>query len=86
MVSDLLGLVEHVQNSLRLIAQTIEGETPESSTDMVVLGDVSPRQMTAVAALQACGINLASALRCLLDPGEDALRPATPSALSAPRM
>jgi hypothetical protein len=44
-VSDLVSLVEHVQNSLRLIEQTIARETspeappgsPESSTNIIVL-------------------------------------------------
>ena len=46
-VSDLVRLVEHVQKSLRLIEQAIAGETPlgspESSTSVIVLDDVSPR-------------------------------------------
>jgi hypothetical protein len=73
-VSDLVSLVEHVQKSLRLIEQTIARETslemspgPESSTNIIVLDDVSPRYMKADAALQACDINLGIALRSLLD-------------------
>jgi hypothetical protein len=74
-VSDLVSLVEHVQNSLRLIEQTIARETspettpgsPESSTNIIVLDDVSPRYMKAAAALQACDVNLGIALRSLLD-------------------
>jgi hypothetical protein len=70
-VSDLVSLVEHVQKSLRLIEQTIAGETspgsPESSTNIIVLDDVSPRYMKAAAALQACDVNLGIALRSLLD-------------------
>ena len=77
-VSDLVSLVEHVQNSLRLIEQTIARETspetspgsPESSTNVIVLDDVSPRYMKAAAALQACDVNLGIALRSLLDPGD----------------
>jgi hypothetical protein len=50
-VSDLVSLVEHVQNSLRLIEQTIARETsPETSPGgprvpptSIVLDDVSPR-------------------------------------------
>ena len=53
-VSDLVSLVEHVQKSLRLIERTIAKETlpetspetspggPESSTNVIVLDDVSP--------------------------------------------
>ena len=74
LVSDLAGLVEHVQKSLRLIEQTIAGETspgnPESSTSVIVLDDVSPRYMKAAAALQACDVNLGIALHSLRDPGD----------------
>ena len=74
-VSDLVSLVEHVQNSLRLIEQRIAeespGGSPESAPDIIVLDDVSPRYMKAAAALQACDVNLATALRSLLDSGED---------------
>lgn len=73
-VSDLVSLVEHVQNSLRLIERTIEGETPgsspESSTNIIVLDDVSPRYTRAIAALQACDADLSDALCSLLDSGE----------------
>ena len=73
-VSDLVSLVEHVQKSLRLIEQAIAGETPlgspESSTNVIVLDDVSPRYMKAAAALQACDVNLGIALRSLLDPAD----------------
>ena len=65
-ISDLVSLVDHVQKSLRLIEQTIARETspettpgsPESSTNIIVLDDVSPRYMKAAAALQACDVNL----------------------------
>jgi hypothetical protein len=74
-VSDLVSLAEHVQKSLRLIERTIARETspetspgsPESSTNIVVLDDVSPRYMKAAAALQACDVNLGIALRSMLD-------------------
>jgi len=74
-VSDLVNLVEHVQNSLRLIEQTIARETspetspgsPESSINVIVLDDVSPRYMKAAAALQSCDVNLGIALRSLAD-------------------
>ena len=88
-VSDLVILVEHVQNSLRLIEQTIARETspettpggPESSTNVIVLDDVSPRYMKSAAALQACDINLGIALHSLLDCGDSA-----PSAASQPAL
>lgn len=70
-VSDLVNLVEHVQNSLRSIEQMMDDEMPaggmESSSNIVVLDDVSPRYIKAVAALQACDVNLGTALRTLLD-------------------
>jgi hypothetical protein len=70
-VSDLVSLVEHVQKSLRLIEQTIATEmtrgSPESSTNIIVLDDISPRFVKADAALQACDVNLGIALRSLLD-------------------
>ena len=78
-VSDLVSLIEHVQNSLRLIERTIARETspetspeispgsPESSTNIIVLDDVSPRYMKAATALQACDVNLGIALRSLRD-------------------
>jgi len=77
-ISDLVGLAEHVQNSLRLIETAIARETSpempsgglESSTNVIVLDDVSPRYMKAAAALQACNVNLAIALRSLLDSGD----------------
>ncbi|MBT1514944.1 hypothetical protein KIP88_31100 [Bradyrhizobium sp. SRL28] len=73
-VSDLVSLVEHAQKGLRLIEQAIAGETtlgsPESSTNVLVLDDVSPRYTKAVAALQACDVNLGIALRSLLDPAD----------------
>lgn len=92
-VSDLVSLIEHVQNSLRLIERTIAKETlpetlpetspetssetspetlpgsPESSTNIIVLDDVSPRYMKAGAALRACDVNLGIALRSLRDSG-----------------
>ena len=87
-VSDLVSLVEHVQNSLRLIEQTIARETspetspggPESSNSVIVLDDVSPRYMKEAGALQACDVNLGIALRSLLDPGDS--DPASLPALS----
>ena len=89
-VSDLVGLVEHVQKSLQLIEQTIARETspetspgsPESSTNVIVLDDVSPRFMKAAAALQVCDVNLGVALRSLLDSGDSDPGTASPTSLS----
>jgi hypothetical protein len=86
-VSDLVSLVEDVQNSLRLIERTIDGEMqaggPDSSANIIVLDDVSPRYMKAVAALQACDVHLGTALRSLLDSNASASRTANPPAHSA---
>ena len=89
-VSDLVSLAEHVQNSLRLIERTIGKETspetspcsPASSTSVIVLDDVSPRYMKAVATLQACDVNLGIALRSLRDPGDSDPCASSPPALS----
>jgi hypothetical protein len=70
-VSNFVGLVEHVQNSLQLIEQTIARETspetspggPEGSTDIIVLDDASLRYIKATTALQACDAGLGIALR-----------------------
>ena len=71
-VADLVSLIEHVQKSLRLmINQAIARETSpgsqESSTNVIVLDDVSPRYIRATAALQSCDVNLGAALHSLLD-------------------
>jgi hypothetical protein len=71
-VSEFVNLIEHVQSSLRLIERAIACETslgsPESSANVVVLDDVSPRYTRATAALQACDANLSIALCSLLEP------------------
>ncbi|MEH2521915.1 hypothetical protein V1279_007488 [Bradyrhizobium sp. AZCC 1610] len=79
----------HDQKSLRLIEQTIARETspktslvPESSTNVIVLDDVSPRYMKAAAALQACNVNLGIALRSLPDCSDSDPCAANPPALS----
>ena len=70
-VSDVISLIEHVQASLRLIEQEIARETAsggqETSTNVVVLDDVTPPYVRATAALNACDANLAIALHALLD-------------------
>lgn len=73
-VSDLVSLIEHVQTSLRLIELAIAREqslsSQESSAEVIVLDDVSPRYMKAAAALQTCDANLGAALHSLLDPDD----------------
>jgi hypothetical protein len=85
MVSELIGLGEHVQSSLRPIEQMIDRKTPtrdpEGSTNIIVLDDVSPRYMRAVAALQSCDVSLGLALRFLLDPCESRAQAASPPLL-----
>jgi hypothetical protein len=70
-VSNLVGLIEHVQASLRLIEQAMVRETSlggqESAANVIVLDDVSPRYARATSALKACDANLRIALRSLQD-------------------
>ena len=74
-VTELVGLIEHVQSSLRLIEQAIVRETSpgsqenlgENSRNVIVLDDVSPRYVKAGAALKACDANLGIALHSLRD-------------------
>ena len=70
-IADLVSLIEYVQTSLRLIEQAIARETAqgsqESSTNVIVLDDVSPRYIRATAALQSCDVSLGAALHSLLD-------------------
>jgi hypothetical protein len=70
-VSDLIGLIEHVQTSLRLIEQTMVRETSpgsqENAANVIVLDDVTPRYVKATAALKACDASLGIALHSLLD-------------------
>lgn len=85
-VSDLVNLIEHVQASLRLIEQAIARETSlgsqESSTNVIVLNDVSPRYMKATAALQVCDSSLGAALHSLADSSDIGAYAATTPALS----
>jgi hypothetical protein len=70
-VTDLVSLIEHVQASLRLIEQTMLGESSpggqENAANVIVLDDVSPRYVKAAAALKACDADLGIALHFLLD-------------------
>ena len=93
-VSDLVSLIKHVQQSLQLIEQTMARETSsggqENAANVIVLDDVSPRYVKAAAALKACDANLGIALQVLLDsrmPGRGAsLYVEVPPALSTLRM
>jgi len=87
-VSDLASLVEHVQNSLRLIEQTIAREISpetspggsESSTNVLVLDDVSPRYIEGCR--RSASLRRQSWHRPALPPGlATAFRPAPSSTL-----
>jgi hypothetical protein len=86
LVSDLVSLIKHVHNSLQLIKQTIARETSigslESSTNVIVLDDVSPHYMKVAAALQGCDVNLGIAVRSLLDTNNSDCSAASGPALS----
>lgn len=73
-VADLARLIEQVQGSLRLIEQEMAGEAMvsgvENAGNVVVLDDISPRYMTATAALHACEANLDIALHSLRHSGD----------------
>lgn len=70
-VSDLIGLIEHVRTSVRLIEREIARESSlgsqEAVANVIVLDDVSPRYVAATAALKACDTNLRIALHALQD-------------------
>jgi hypothetical protein len=69
-VSNLIALAEHVQDSLGLINGALARETSLGDLDaanVVVLDDVTPQYLKARQALQACNAGLDTALRSLLD-------------------
>jgi hypothetical protein len=70
-VSDLTSLIEHVRASIRLIESAIVTESspgaPEGTADIIVLDDITPRYVTAGAALNTCNAGLGVALHVLLD-------------------
>jgi hypothetical protein len=69
--SDLASLIAHVQASMNLIEAAIAREAPlgnqETSADVVVLDDVTPRYLNANAALHTCYAGLGVALHFLMD-------------------
>jgi hypothetical protein len=87
LVSDLVSLVAQVQNSLRRIERAMDEEVaasgPDSSDNVIVLDDVSPRYVKAVAALRACDADLGAVLNSLLESGERERCAASRTALSA---
>jgi hypothetical protein len=70
-VSDLLGLIEHVQASMRLIEAALTREAPlgnqEVAVNVIVLDDVTPRYARAKAALSASSAGLGVAVHYLLE-------------------
>lgn len=68
-VSDLISLVEHVQDSIRLIDGAIAREIsigePDTS-NVIVLDDVTPQYLKASHALNSCSASLDDALQSLL--------------------
>ncbi len=71
--ADLRALIARIETSMRLveaaIARETNGEEP-GSIDVFVLDDVTPRYVTASAALSACKSGLDLALQCLSDSGK----------------
>ena len=75
-VSDLASLINQVQASVQLIESAIVREAPagdpDVDSDVIVLDDVTPRYVTASAALRACNAGLGLALHSLMDRGSGA--------------
>ncbi|RXT39434.1 hypothetical protein [Bradyrhizobium betae] len=79
---DLRSLISQIETSMRRIAMDAasdaasdaaldqeHGGDPESSADVFILDDVTPRYATANAALNACRAGLGHALQCLSESG-----------------
>jgi hypothetical protein len=70
-VSDLVSIVEQVQSSMRAIEAAIVREAasnnPQPDSSIVILDDLTPRYLEAIAALSACDVKLGLALEFLLD-------------------
>jgi hypothetical protein len=70
-VSDLVSLIAQVRASMQLIEAAIARETrlgnQETSANVVVLDDVTPRYVNANAALNTCNAGLGVALHFLMD-------------------
>jgi hypothetical protein len=86
-VSDLANLIAHVQDSLwrieRAMDEEVAANSPDSSANIIVLDDVSPRYAKAAAALRACDISLGAALSSLMESSESERCAARRTALSA---
>jgi hypothetical protein len=70
-ISNLRSLVEQVRANMKLIESAIAGEASlgnqETAANIVVLDDLTPRYMTANAALSACNVRLGIVLDLLRD-------------------
>jgi hypothetical protein len=70
-ISDLMSLIVHVKQSMDLLETAIAREAASDGQDIasevVVLDDVTPRYLTANAALALCSADLGVALHALLD-------------------
>jgi hypothetical protein len=70
-VLNLGSLVEQVRANMKLIESTIAGEASlgnrETAANIIVLDDVTPRNLRANAALNACNVCLGIALDLLRD-------------------
>lgn len=73
--ADLRLLIAQIEASMRRIAAAMDQEhagDPESSSDVFILDDVTPRYATASAALYGCRLGLRQALQCLSESGSAA--------------
>lgn len=73
--ADLRNLIAQIETSMRLIETAMteeEGADQPGSIDVFVLDDVTPRYVTANAALSACKAGLDLALQCLSEFGKPA--------------
>jgi hypothetical protein len=72
-VSDLMSLIEQVQNCTKLVEVAIAGEAlpcdQEVAAKFVVLDDVTPRYARATTTLNSCNAGLTMALHFLRDTG-----------------
>ena len=89
-VSELESLIVHVQSSMGRIESAIASESPfdnpETTANVVVLDDVTPRYAKANAALNACNAALGVALHFLLDARTSNHRPNGPAACDRARV
>jgi hypothetical protein len=70
--ADLRMLISQIETSMRWTATAMDQEhssDPESSADVFVLDDVTPRYAMAIAALDACRADLGHAVNCLSETG-----------------